>query len=187
MRIISGLWRGHRLRGLGGSRLRPTRDRVREAWMSAMGGRFDGAMVVDLFSGSGALGLEALSRGADHAILVERSRTALSVLESNVRLLGAEDRCSIVRADVFRYLDGARGPFNIRLSSTPGPFDLAFADPPYGSRDAERLVARYLQSPFAHELWLEHDGRGRLELPDGARTRRYGGTSLTVISASAAT
>ena len=171
------------MRGLGGSRLRPTTDRVREAWMSAMGGRFDGAVVVDLFSGSGALGLEALSRGADHAILVERSRKAISVLNSNVRLLGAQDRCSVVHADVYRYLDGARGPFDIRLSCAPGPFDLAFADPPYDGSDAQKVITRYMERPFARELWVEHDRRVHVELPEGARTRRYGDTSLTVISA----
>ncbi|MBT7126234.1 MAG: 16S rRNA (guanine(966)-N(2))-methyltransferase RsmD, partial [Gemmatimonadales bacterium] len=68
MRIIGGAWRGRRLKALKGKNVRPTTDRVREAWMSAMGGRFDGLSVLDLFSGSGALGLEALSRGAERVV-----------------------------------------------------------------------------------------------------------------------
>lgn len=171
------------MRGPGRARkLRPTTDRLREAWMSAIGS-FGGAWVVDLFSGSGALGLEALSRGADYAIFVERSRLAVGIIEANVDLVGAESRSAVVHADVFRYLAGARGPFDIRLSSVPGPFDIALADPPYGSPDAQRLVSRYLERPFAAELWIEHEARLPLQLPKRARTRRYGDSALSAIPA----
>ncbi|NJD20716.1 MAG: 16S rRNA (guanine(966)-N(2))-methyltransferase RsmD, partial [Gemmatimonadetes bacterium] len=83
MRIIAGRWKGHRLKPLKGRDVRPTTDRVREAWMSALGGRMDGLRVLDLFAGSGALGLETLSRGAEHVVFVERSRGSLRTLEAN--------------------------------------------------------------------------------------------------------
>lgn len=183
MRIISGLWKGHRLRGPGRSgALRPTTDRVREAWMSAVGS-LDGALVLDLFSGSGALGLEALSRGAEFAVFVERSHRAVAILRSNVERLKATERSAVVKADVFKYLAGARGPFDIRLSSAPGPFDVAFADPPYRGTEVERLIERYQDRPFSRELWIEHSHRRELQLPEGARTRRYGDCALSVITA----
>ena len=150
--------------------------------MSAIGS-LEGTLVADLFSGSGALGLEALSRGADYVIFVERSRAAVRIIQSNVELVGAQTRSAVVHADVFKYLAGSRGPFNICQSSVPGPFDFALADPPYGGKDPQRLVSRYVERPFAKELWLEHDVRAPLQLPKGAATRHYGDSGLSMISA----
>jgi 16S rRNA (guanine966-N2)-methyltransferase len=174
LRIIAGRWRGHRLKALKGRDVRPTTDRVREAWMSALGGRVVDAHVLDLFAGSGALGLEALSRGAARVVLVERARRALGVIRDNVAALGAQDDCAVVGDDVFRYL--------ARMSE---PADIALADPPYGTGDAARLVESFLSSPFANELWLEHPWRESLPLPSGVRTRRYGDTALTTLTADA--
>lgn len=174
MRIIAGRWKGHGLKTLRGRDVRPTTDRVREAWMSALGARVHDARVVDLFAGSGALGLEALSRGAESVVSVERSRRALSVIEANVERLGAGDEVRIVADDVFRFLG--------RLEE---PFDLALADPPYGTGAAARLVELFVEKPFAKELWLEHPFRESLPLPESARTRRYGDTALTVLEAAA--
>jgi 16S rRNA (guanine966-N2)-methyltransferase len=173
VRIIGGEWRGRRLKPLKGRAIRPTVDRVREAWMSAMGGRMDGQRVVDLFAGSGALGLETLSRGAEHVVFVERARGSLRVLEANVALLCAEDRTTIVDDDVFHWLrrDG------------PDPFDLALADPPYGTGDAARLVEAFLARSFARELWVEHPLRETIPVGPADRTRRYGDTALTLIVA----
>jgi 16S rRNA (guanine966-N2)-methyltransferase len=140
--------------------------------MSAMGGRFDGLGVVDLFAGSGALGLECLSRGAAHCTFVERGRTALRTLEANVAALGAGERVHIVRADALGYVE--------RLAA--GAFDLALADPPYGRGFAARLVDVYRRTPFASELWLEH--RSDEAIPDvaGISSRRYGDTTLTTLT-----
>ncbi len=171
MRIIAGHWRGHRLKTLKGRDVRPTSDRVREAWMSALGDRVEGARVVDLFAGSGALGLEALSRGADSVVFVERARGALGVLRTNIELLGARAACQVVEKDVFRF-----------LGSVSEPFDLALADPPYSRGDAARLVQAFDSIPFAREMWLEHPWRESLPLPDDARTRRYGDTALTTLT-----
>lgn len=171
MRIIAGRWKGHRLKTLKGRDVRPTTDRVREAWMSALGQRIVGATVLDLFAGSGALGLEAMSRGASAVVLVERSRGALRVIADNLERLGAGDACTVVSDDAFRFL--------ARLDE---PFDVALADPPYGTGSAARLVEFFARDPFANELWLEHPSRESLPLPDGAHTRRYGDTALTTLT-----
>lgn len=173
MRIIAGRWKGHPLKPLKGRGIRPTTDRVREAWMSAMGGRMDGLRVVDLFAGSGALGLETLSRGAGHVVFVERARSSLKVLEANVAHLHADDEVTVVADDVHRWVR--------RLEA--GAYDLALADPPYGTGDAQRLLEAFRAMPFAPELWLEHPWREQLPLGPGDRTRRYGDTALTVIVA----
>jgi 16S rRNA (guanine966-N2)-methyltransferase len=138
--------------------------------MSAMGARVEGARVVDLFAGSGALGLEALSRGAAHVTFVERARGALGLLRANIELLGAGAECRVREGEVFRFLDGLEEPF-----------DVALADPPYARGEAQRLIDRFLKEPFANELWLEHPWRESLELPSWARTRRYGDTALSTI------
>ena len=139
--------------------------------MSAAAAELPGASVLDLFSGSGALGLEAVSRGAAEAVLVEQAREALSAIRENVASLGAPDEVTVVADDVFRFLD-----------RTEEVFDVAFADPPYGTGDAAQLVERFLRRPFARTLWLEHARRDELALPAGARTRRYGDTALTTLT-----
>lgn len=183
MRIIAGRWRGRRLTPLKGRDVRPTTDRVREAWMSAMGGRFDGWQVLDLFAGSGALGLECLSRGAAHVTFVERAGSSLSVLRKNIELLGAGDRCRVVRADVFQWLAG-RDPGPGSHASSPPPADVALADPPYGRGLAARLVEAYTRAPFARALWVEHGVRDPLPPIPGAEGRRYGDIVITTLRAS---
>lgn len=139
--------------------------------MSAAGPDLPDARVLDLFAGSGALGLEGLSRGASEAVFVESARAALMALRDNVAALGAEDEVTIIHDDVFRFLDRNRTVF-----------DVAFADPPYETGDARMLVERFLARPFARTLWLEHPWREDLPLPDHARTRRYGDTALTTLT-----
>lgn len=173
MRIIGGAWRGRRLKPLKGRGIRPTTDRVREAWMSAMGGRMDGLVVLDLFAGSGALGLETLSRGAERVVFVERARGSLAVLEANIALVDARARTRVVADDVFRWL----------RQEEPADFDVAVADPPYGAGDAIRLVEAFLERPFARELWVEHPWRESLPVGPDDRTRRYGDSALTLILA----
>lgn len=173
MRIIAGRWRGHTIEAPRGRDVRPTTDRVREAWMSAMAPAIPGARVLDLFAGSGALGLEALSRGAESVVFVEKAGSAVRCLEANVARLGAADACTIVRGDALTHV--------ARLEA--GAFDLALADPPYGRGLAAELVSRFLAVPFANELWVEH--RRTEAVPEGAdqRQRRYGDTVLTTVRA----
>jgi 16S rRNA (guanine966-N2)-methyltransferase len=142
---------------------------VREAWLGSLGSAVEDARVLDLFAGSGALGLEALSRGAREVVFVERSRPALLALEANIRSLGASDRSTVVRADAFRYLDRLTDP----------TFDLALADPPYGMGYAAELLQRFSRRPFAREIWVEHGSKEMIpELP-GLGQRRYGDTTLS--------
>ncbi len=171
MRIIAGDWKGRRLHSLAGGGMRPTTERVREAWMAAIGPRLQGARVLDLFAGSGALGLETLSRGAQEVVFVERAREALEVLHRNIRMLGAEDRCRVVRGDALAFVR--------RLDRHS--FHLALADPPYGKGLAAALVELFGQVAFAEELWLEHRADETLPPIPGARQRRYGDTILTQI------
>lgn len=138
--------------------------------MSALGPRIEEARIVDLFAGSGALGLEALSRGAQEVVFVERDRGALDALEGNVASLGAGDRSRIVRDDVFRFL--------ARVGETP--YDLALADPPYGKGYAARLFELAAAQPFARELWVEHRSGEPLPAIRELRDRRYGDTTLTI-------
>lgn len=174
MRIVAGEWGGRRITAPPGRATRPTTDRVREAWMSAVADRVPGARVLDLFAGSGALGLEALSRGAEHAVFVENAPSALRALRANLDVLDAGPRAEVVRADALRYVSGLDA----------GAFDLAFADPPYGQGLAVALLERFAEVPFAGMLCVEHArGDAIPELP-GARTRRYGETSLTFVPAS---
>lgn len=171
MRIIAGSWRGRRLKTVKGRGVRPTTDRVREAWMAALGADLEDARVLDLFSGSGALGLEALSRGARHVTFVEKARGALEVLRGNVGLLDAGDRCRIVRGDAMAFVQGLG----------PNEFDLVLADPPYDRGYAQELLSRFAERPFAKELWVEHRSKETLPALPTLRHRRYGDTTLSVI------
>jgi len=173
MRIIAGRWRGHTLKAPAGRKTRPTPDRVREAWMSALQPWIPDATVLDLFAGSGALGLEALSRGAARVTLVEKARAALEAIDANVAKLGAKGEVEVVRGDAIGYVK--------RLP--PAAFDIAVADPPYHQGFSQALVERFAQEPFAAWLWIEHAADEKLpELP-GARLRRYGDTAITAIPA----
>jgi 16S rRNA (guanine966-N2)-methyltransferase len=166
MRIIAGEFRGRRLRPPPDRRVRPTADRVREAWFSIIGPAVPGARVVDFFAGSGALGLEALSRGAVHATFVELGTPSLAALRHNIAELGLEDRTAVRRGDALR--------FAARLDVSA--FDLAFADPPYRTGQAEALRDQWRAVPFARILGIEHPAA--LDLA-GSETRRYGTVALT--------
>lgn len=173
MRIIAGRWRGRRLKAPRGRDVRPTTDRVRESWMAALGSDVEGATVLDLFAGSGALGFEALSRGAEHVVFIERARSALDTIRANAELLGASQETEIRRGDAVGYVK--------RL--TDGSFDLAFADPPYGKGLAALVMEAFSVTPYASQLWVEH--RKTDTIPDlpGLRQRRYGDTLISMVEA----
>ncbi len=173
MRIIAGRWRGRRLKALRGRDVRPTTDRVREAWMAALGSDLEGATVLDLFAGSGALGFEALSRGAERIVFVERARSALNTIRGNAELLGAAQEVDIRSGDAMVYVNRLTG----------ASFDLALADPPYGKGLAASLMEAFSVTPFASQLWVEH--RKTDAIPDlpGLRQRRYGDTLISTVEA----
>ena len=167
MRIVAGRWRGRQIKAPADARVRPTADRVREAWMSIVGPRLPEARVLDLFAGSGALGLEALSRGARVAEFVELAPKSLAAIRANAATLGAGDAAVIHRGDALRFV----------TSLAPHAFDVCFADPPYGMRLATQLAERWLKSPFATVIGIEH--RVDETLPDGGDRRKYGDSVIT--------
>ena len=143
MRIVAGVWRGRKLIAPQGMNTRPTADRTRETLFSMLASRlgsFESLQVADLYAGSGALGLEALSRGADHATFVEIERAALKAIEANVAGLGAGSKVSI------RAMSAATLP-------SGGPFDIVFADPPYVAGSGTAAAAA-----VAKAGWLAEGG-----------------------------
>lgn len=129
LRIIAGSWRGRRLTFPDLPGLRPTPDRVRETLFNWLQTAIPGARCLDLFAGSGALGLEALSRGAGDLVLVERAQAAADALREHCRALGA-DRVTVVTSDALHW-----------LATNPAPFDIVFLDPPFDSELLTQVVA----------------------------------------------
>lgn len=173
-RIIAGVARGRRLAAPRGSRTRPTSDKVRGAVFNVLGQFFEGGDVLDLYAGTGALALEALSRGCARAVCVEADRLAAEVIAENAAACGFADRVEVRRGRV--------GDVLPRLSR--GAFALAFVDPPYeeGPEGALALLEGAL-APGARVV-AEHDARrppadryGALEVAD---RRRYGGTGISI-------
>lgn len=179
LRIIAGELRGRRLAAVPGLLTRPTADRTREAIFNILGNAVRGAQVVDLFAGTGAYGIEALSRGAAAAVFVEIGRQALSVLHSNITACGLADRARVIRWDAGRNLNCLR--------TGCGPFHLAFMDPPYhAGLVAPALRHLALARCMAHSavIVVEHDDREPVaaEEPyclDGCR--RYGKTVVSLL------
>ena len=169
MRIVAGRWRGRIIKPPADSRVRPTADRVREAWMSILMPELPGARVLDLFAGSGALGLEALSRGAERADFVEIAHQSLTALRVNIDSLGAESAAVIHRADATRFA----------AALEEHAFDIAFADPPYDAGLGTKLAERWLEVPFARVLTIEH--RVDEVLPGEGERRKYGDTVITIL------
>lgn len=176
MRITGGTLARRPIEAPRGDRMRPTADRVREALFSALGSRMElaGARVLDLFAGSGALALEAVSRGAAHATLVERHGPTLALARRNAQALGVLDRVATVRADALAH-----------LGRVAEPLDLILADPPYALAELPSLPARARPHLAPGGLFvLEHDTRHAFaEAPGLVWTRAYGRTVLSVFEA----
>jgi 16S rRNA (guanine(966)-N(2))-methyltransferase RsmD len=194
VRIIAGEHRGRRISAPDGERTRPMLDRVREALFGTLGERVEGAQVLDLFAGSGSLALEALSRGAERAVLLERNPTALDALRANIEELDLADRAWVVRGSA---LDPAlwrprpkKGRAELRAR-----FELAFFDPPYPLledprtrpellRAVDELLARWLTP--AGVLVFHVPARGtewvRLQAPCTRELRLYGTSALYYLS-----
>jgi 16S rRNA (guanine(966)-N(2))-methyltransferase RsmD len=162
VRIIAGRFKGRHLIAPKGSAIRPTSDSLRETLFNVLGDAPVNARVLDAYAGTGALGLEALSRGARHVTFVERDRRAAQLIARNVRACGAEDACAIIRADFAVPQSYAHVPAWAR-----DRFDLVLLDPPYDEPDLATIVARAarLANPGARVV-LEH--RRRRDSPDAA-------------------
>lgn len=172
LRIVAGELGGRVILVPRRPELRATGDRVREAWFSALGPRLEGAAVIDLFAGSGALGIEAMSRGAARVDFVETDRILAAALSSNLEELGVSDRGRVRREDVFAFLRSQRGR----------RWDVALADPPYREGLAHRLVDLFQERPFADVLCIEHEP-GALAGEGAMWSRRYGDVELTFLQA----
>jgi 16S rRNA (guanine966-N2)-methyltransferase len=169
VRIIAGRWRGRQISAPLGGTTRPTTDRVREALFSMLASRigtFEDLAVIDLFAGSGALGLEALSRGAGHCTFVERDPSAVAALRANIAALGAD---ADIRA---QGIESFRG----------GPYDLAFADAPYGSGAGQKALAQIELAPGAWAV-IETARDEPVEVPGLTveTSRAYGKARITLL------
>jgi 16S rRNA (guanine966-N2)-methyltransferase len=174
VRVVAGQWRGRRLQAPPGAATRPTSDRVREALFSILGGRVTDARVLDLFAGSGALGIEALSRGAAEVTFVDSDPAAIRAVRANLAALGAD--AEVRRADARRFLGSA--------SAAARQYDLVFLDPPYRlARDLGDVLTAALPSVLAPGATVvaESDRRAPLDpaLPL-LDERRYGDTLIRI-------
>jgi 16S rRNA (guanine966-N2)-methyltransferase len=177
VRVIAGSRKGHQLAAPRGLDTRPTSDRVRENIFNLVG-PVEGARVLDLYAGSGALGIEALSRGATSAVFVERDPDAVRTIERNLdklRLTGAR----VVHGDALRAI--------AQEAIAGAKYDLVLVDPPYGMlTEIQPRLARHLPSLVAADgvLVMETDSRTEPELPLAVRTsRKYGQTRVTIFEA----
>jgi 16S rRNA (guanine966-N2)-methyltransferase len=171
VRVVAGAFKGRRLQSPKGHRTRPTADRVREALFSMLGD-VHGARVLDLYAGSGALGIEALSRGAASALFIDRDPRAVAAVRRNLEAVGAA--AEVRRQDALRFLAGASG----------GPFDLVFLDPPYDSaRPLGDSLSERLPPILSEEARIVTESHKRhpleLELPL-VRERAYGDTRIAI-------
>lgn len=177
MRVVSGDLGGRRLVTPAGSDTRPTSDRVREAMFNSLFSldAIEGARVLDAFAGSGALGIEALSRGALHATFVESGRDALAALRENLETLQLDAQGRVVPGDALAHLE--------RAAAEGHHYDLVLLDPPYGFDQWDELLAAI---PVSARVVIESDRE--VVVPDSwevHRRKRYGGTVVTLATASA--
>jgi 16S rRNA (guanine966-N2)-methyltransferase len=170
MRVIAGRFRSRLLKSVPGLNVRPTPDRLREALFNVVAPRIDGAVFLDAYAGSGSVGIEALSRGAQHAILIERNTQALSVLRENLRTLGLEQQATVVRGKASALVPRYRA-------------DIAFIDPPYDQTDEYSSSLFTLSGTNCKLIIAQHPSRLALEDAYGrfskTRVLRQGDNSLS--------
>ena len=138
MRIIAGEFSSRKLETLPGEKTRPTLDKVKEAVFSSLGGFFDGGECLDLYAGSGAIGLEALSRGINHCVFGDRNPKAVAVIKRNIASLGVEDRCEVYCMKDFQLLE--------KLKEDQKQFSLVYLDPPYEKEHNEEVISFLAQN-----------------------------------------
>ncbi len=180
MRISGGILRGRLLKTIKGGNLRPTSDKVRQAVFNILGSeRIKSASVLDLFAGTGAYGIEALSRGAERVCFVERKRRLCLIIRENIRNLGIEERCRIVNSDAFDVIRG--------FSDEREHFSLIFADPPYRRDLVKKLIELIDRSKILDKDGIVVVEHSKDELPEeeyeGLRRfifKRYGDTCISI-------
>lgn len=181
MRVIAGTHRGRRLRGPQGTALRPTSDRVREALFSILGNRLPDSRVLDLYAGTGAIGIEALSRGAAQVTFVESRAASLTLLRQNVSDCQMSSQAMIQSRTVQQFLS--------RPELWTGPYDIVFADPPYDVTYELEGIFKKVASPLTSpDAWLVVEHASKMVLPSqlgpSSFTRRYvyGDTALSIFA-----
>ena len=172
MRIVGGRLAGKNLVSPG-SRIRPTSEEVRGRWLDRIEPEIQGARMLELFAGSGAVGLEALSRGAQSVDFVENAGAALHALKANIARCRAKNLTRVFKRDAI--------PFAENIDKVA--YDIVIADPPYGSRKLERIVHQWHTRPFSRILSVEHATDQRLEWP--GQVIRLGDTSITTFALTA--
>ena len=168
MRIVGGKKAGRDLAGLKDAHVRPTAEHVRTAMVDLVAAHLTDASVVDLFAGTGALGLEAISRGAKRCDFVETRASSLHTLKANIGLLRYKSKTRVFKQDAV--------PFAARLSE--GAYDIAFADPPYGSRMLDHVIKSWQATRFSKVLATEHAVDHAM--PKGGTTHRFDDSAVTI-------
>lgn len=171
LRIVGGKFKGRDLTSPNDFRVRPTAEHVRAALLDLLTPNVAGARVLDLFAGTGALGLEAISRGAKSADFLETRPASLHALRANIAALRLRDQTRIFKRDAVQFA----------AALTAGSYDVVFADPPYGSRMLNRVVDLWIAAKFSPVLAIEHE-RGH-ELPGGAHRRSFDDTTVSIYRA----
>lgn len=171
MRIVGGKWAGRHLTSPADRRVRPTAEHVRAAWLERLEPELSGARVLDLFAGTGALGLEAISRGAKYADFVETRPASIHALKANVAALHARQRTRLFKKDALEFASGLQ----------PYAYAVAFADPPYKSRMLDRLLEIWSGSRFSALLTVEHSVDH--VLPEPADRLRFADSAVSLYRA----
>lgn len=179
MRVIAGTARGRTLKAVPGTTTRPTTDKVKEAIFSMIGPYFDGGRALDLFAGTGGLGIEALSRGIDKAIFIDADRKAIETIQANLATVKLFDQAAVFRNDSLRALK--------KLGEKREAFDLVFLDPPYVMQTMDEVVAELQTLALVHVdsvIVVEHDASVTYpeQINAFACTRRatYGDTAISI-------
>lgn len=173
VRIISGRFGGRIIDAPDGSRTHPMSERIRNAIFNSMGDSIEGARVLDAFAGSGAVGFEALSRGAESITFLERDRIAQKIIANNIALLGCEDTARLIKSPVASWSEGNQTEM----------FDVIFADPPYHDVQFSTVARLFSHLKPGGTMILSHPGKG--EVPSGTKgivvvdNRSYGNAHLT--------
>lgn len=175
MRIVGGKFAGRTLTSPNDFRVRPTAEPVRVKMMKLLETDLEGARVLDLFAGTGALGLEAISRGAKYADFVEFRPASLHALQANIKALRVTEKTRVYKKDALPFADAL----------PPDRYDVAFADPPYESRMLDRLIERWIKAPWSRVLVAEHAVAH--QLPRAAKHIRLEDTAISIYRAAPAT
>lgn len=174
IRLIAGTHGGRKITAPDTLRTHPMGERVRNAMFNSLSGAIEGAQVLDVFAGSGAIGLEALSRGAAHVTFIEKDRIAQNVIAENIALLHEESRAKLIRTTAANWLD---------TTSRGAEFDLIFADPPYQQPQFSTVARLFGLLKQGGTMVLSHQGKGEVPSEAGivvVDNRSYGGANLTI-------